>query len=427
MVNVTKLPASDITGKNTPIWLNIFWVGFLFYIGSYVISITGQVSHVVCNLFQILGLLMFVPTASILSQSKISNMYLRVVFFLFCCWSIGVIFRGIKLDYDYIKYFLFNPSAGFLVYLIPFILLIPINTLFLKKTFDTLMIFSIFYIIYDIMFLNVLLAPYKGYANSMIVIESFSNHLSLPSGFLLLTYIYHSKKRNFFALFIIFLTFLLATIRARRGLMFMSFTMMIVTYLLYQYANKTKIINIILSLFLISTISFIAVNIYVKNRNDTFGYITQKIAADTRSGVETYFYKGMTTKDWIIGKGINGKYYCPMWDEITGIPSIYRDVIETGYLQVILNGGIVSLGLFSLIAIPAILKGFFSSRNILSKAAALWIFLFLIFSYPGTPTSFSLFYILVWISIGICYSNEYRSMSDDSIKELLSDNKPIKT
>jgi hypothetical protein len=299
------------------------------------------------------------------------------------------------------------------------VLLIPRTPVFLKKTIDAITLFSILYIIYVLMFLNILLAPYKGYANSMIVVENFSNHLSLPSGFLLFTYIYHSKKQNLLALFILFLTFILAAIRARRGMMFMSFSMLTITYLIYQYANKTKIINIILSLFLVSTISFIAVNIYIKNRNDTFSYINQKIADDSRSGVEKYFYKGMTTNDWIIGKGYNGQYYCPMWDEITGIPSIYRDVIETGYLQTILNGGIVSLVLFLLIAVPAIVKGLFSSRNILSKAAAIWIFLFLLFNYPATPTAFSLFYILVWISIGICYSDEIRSMPDDTLKELL--------
>ena len=416
---------SGFTDKKTyKLWLNLFWSGLLIYIGSYVLTITTLVNYKFCNLFQILGLLILIPTSFILAKRKIDTVYLRVLFFLYCCWSLSLIFRVKQFDYDSIKHILLYPNYGFIVYVIPLVLLFPRNIIFFKKTFDFIVIFAILYLIYDIFFLKVLLAPYQGYGNSMIVVETFSNHLSLPCGFLLLTYVYHSKKRNMFALFIILLTFLFAVIRARRGMMFMSLSMLTFSYAIYQYANKTKIINIILGLFLIITISFIGYKIYYENRNDTFGYITQRIGEDTRNGVEQDFYRDLKTKDWIIGKGIIGEYYCPGVPQGPGLPpSIFRKVIETGYLQTILNGGIVSLGLFLLIAIPAIFKGLFFSRNILSKASAIWILLTLLFSYPGTPTAFSLFYILVWISIGICYSNEIRSIPDDRIRELFSENK----
>jgi hypothetical protein len=45
--------------------------------------------------------------------------------------------------------------------------------------------------------------------------------------------------------------------------------------------------------------------------------------------------------------------------------------------------------------------------------------------YPATPFGFSLNYILVWISIGICYSSKLRGMSDDTIKEIFSGKKKI--
>lgn len=419
MADEPALPDSVVNDKYRLIWLNIFWPGLLIYIAGFALSITDQVNHRITVLIEITGLIMFLPAVSFLIGSKIKNLYLRVFFFIYCFWSISLLIRGFEFDYYRITFMLFYPNYGFLVYFIPFVLLIPNDALYLKKAFNAITIFSILYLLFVIAFLDVLLAPFMGNMHSQLVVENFSNHLSLSCGFLLFTYIYHSKKQNLFALFILFLTFLLAAIRARRGMMFMSFSMLIVTYVIYQYANKTKIINIVLSLFLVSTISYVATNIYLKNRNDTFGLITQRFSDDSRTLVETYFFKGMTTKDWIIGKGYNGQYYCPMWDETTGIPSIYRDVIETGYLQTILNGGVVSLGLFLLIAIPAIFKGLFYSRNILSKAAAIWIFLFLVYNYPATPTAFSLFYILVWISIGICYSDELRSMPEDTLKEQL--------
>jgi hypothetical protein len=139
---------------------------------------------------------------------------------------------------------------------------------------------------------------------------------------------------------------------------------------------------------------------------------------DTRSAVEIYFYDDMKTKDWIIGKGINGEYFAPdiEKEQLTN----YRSNIETGYLQTILKGGLISLGLFILIAVPALLKGIFYSRNILSKAAGIWILMALINSYPSTVNTFTLRYLLVWISIGICYSKEIRQMENSYIKDIIN-------
>jgi len=71
--------------------------------------------------------------------------------------------------------------------------------------------------------------------------------------------------------------------------------------------------------------------------------------------------------------------------------------------------------LFIMISVPALIKGLFHSNNLLIKAAGIWILLFYLYAYPGTPTIFSLNYILVWISIGACYSQELRYLTDDEI------------
>ena len=125
----------------------------------------------------------------------------------------------------------------------------------------------------------------------------------------------------------------------------------------------------------------------------------------------------MKPTDWAIGKGINGEYFCPGIDE--DAPTNYRNIIETGYLQIILKGGIIRLILYLLIAIPALILGLFFSKNLLSKAAGIWIFISLISLYPATVNSFNLNYLLVWISIGICYSKELRILPDDQIADLI--------
>ena len=118
----------------------------------------------------------------------------------------------------------------------------------------------------------------------------------------------------------------------------------------------------------------------------------------------------MKTKDWIIGRGSDGEYFCPDIEE--NQLTDYRNTIETGYLQTILKGGLISLILFLLIAIPAIIKGIFFSKNTLSKAAGIWILMNIINSYPTVVNGFDLPYLLVWISIGICYSQQIRNMPE---------------
>jgi hypothetical protein len=412
---VKEIPAD----KAVLVALNLFWFGFILYIGSYVISATEQVNYVICNLFQVLGLLLLLPSVVILIHIKIESSYLKIVYFIYCLWLIGVVLRGIEFDYQTIKQLLLAPNSGMFLYLVPFVLLIPITPAFLKKVFVVIVVLCIVYLIYDMLFIRQLLFPTEN-LRSQGITEYFTQQLSLPGGFLILTYIYHSRKVNLFVLFTVIVTFVLAVIRARRGLMFMSFSMLFFSFFIYQYVNKTKVVNIILSLFFVLIMTFVAVKIYNEKRKDTFSLITERIGQRTRSEVEQYFYRDMDAQDWLIGKGLNGEYFCPGVTEGIGRITIYRKVIETGYLQVILNGGLISLVLMLLIAIPAMFIGIFFSKNILGKTAGIWIFLFLLFMYPGTPTIFSLNYMLVWISISICYSEKIRNMSDKGIKNLLA-------
>ena len=145
--------------------------------------------------------------------------------------------------------------------------------------------------------------------------------------------------------------------------------------------------------------------------------MAQRGDEDTRTGVELYFYDDMKIKDWIVGKGAGGTYFCP--DIEVDQVSDYRSGIETGYLQLILKGGLINLGLLLLIAVPASIKGIFFSKNLLSKAAGIWILLFMVNLYPQNAVSFNLSYILVWISIGICFSAKIRKMTDEDIRDKL--------
>ena len=413
--------SEEYPDKSLKIVYNFLWLGFLLYISSYVVAQSDKVNFILINVFQIIGLLMLIPAAVFIIRPKIDNKYLGLLYTVFLIWSLIVVARGVEFSYTSIKQLLFRPKSGLFVYLVPLALLFPRDKIFLKKIFDVIIIMGILYIIISFIFIKDLLISHNE-SKSREMIEHFSQYLSFPAGFILLTYTYHSNKRKLFALFIVAFTFLLAVLRARRGLMFITFSSMFFGYLVYQYVNRVKIINTILSAFLIVIVSVVALKIYDANRKSTFSLITERIGHQTRSEVEEYFYMDLKTKDWIFGKGLEGEYFCPGVVEGDRI-SIYRTVIETGFLQIILNGGILSLGLMLLIMVPALFKGLFYLKNLMSKAAAIWIILFLLYSYPGTPTMFSMSYILTWISIGICYSAEFRMIPEEKMTEMIGNNK----
>jgi hypothetical protein len=125
----------------------------------------------------------------------------------------------------------------------------------------------------------------------------------------------------------------------------------------------------------------------------------------------------MSSTDWIIGKGINGEYYCPSIDELD--TRGYRTVVETGFLQIILKGGFGSLVLLLLILIPALFRGIAKGRNILSKASGIWILLWILFLYPTVGNTFAMNHILVWIAVGICFSPKILRMTDMEVYEAM--------
>ena len=293
----------------------------------------------------------------------------------------------------------------------PVILLFPKNVTFYKKLFDIIIILGVFFFICNILFIRDLLSRSSETQN---IIELFAWNLAMPSGFILLTYKYHSNKKKLFALAALVLALLFSIYKARRGLSTILSSILIFSLFIYLFSTKQKVLAIYLSALSICSGLLYANSIYNINNNKLLSFIAQRGVEDTRTGVELYFYNDMQIKDWIIGRGIYGEYYCPGIDQ----DSDYRNLIETGYLQIILKGGLIRLFSFLLIAVPAVFLGLFYSKNLLAKASSVWIIIVLIAMYPATVESFSLEYILVWVCVGICYSKSIRKLSDDELTEL---------
>jgi len=394
--------------------LNLFWLGYIIFILAYVLTTTiVYFSYVMLQAIQIVGLMLFITGLVGLLKYKFDNKYLAFLFTLFFSWQIITILRGFQFNSNFIKLMLFDPGFGLFTYLAPAIVLFPKTLPVYKKLFNVIIILSIFYLIYNGIFIKDITNSDRTSLRSQGMMESFAGFLSFQAGFLLLTYIYHTPKRRIFAIGVIMLTILFAIYRARRGLIFMCVTTLLCYFMIYLITTKNKILIIYASVLLSVITVFYISNIYKQGQGGLFGYLIARGDEDTRSGVEEYMIADMSNTDWVIGKGIAGEYYCPNIDvnDVTG----YRSVIETGYLEILLKGGAVSLVLYLLIALPAIFLGLFASKNILAKASGMWILLSTIYIYPIVVTGFDMRYLIYWIGIGICYSKKIRNIPDEVI------------
>ena len=345
-------------------------------------------------------------------QFRFSNEYQKVLFIIYILWSTITVLRGIELDKEALKGIIFDPWFGGFLYFAPLIMLFPPKLIYIKKIFDVIVILGVFYVIYDLMFLSDLMDPDGENVLSRDIVEYFSKTLSITVAFILLTYTYHSKPKLFYALCILLLTIFFALVRARRGLLIATVGPIFLLYLLYFYNVKKKSVVIILS----ALVGFIALSIFLYLLNQdafmaNFELMAKRGTEDTRSKVEDYFFYDMEGLDWVIGRGMSGKYYSPT----IGVGN-YRSTIETDYLNIILKGGSISLVLLLLIIVPAAVLGIFYSKNTLSKAGGLWIIFWIINLYPSTIQVFTLNYLIVWVSVGLCYSRTFRNIPERVLK-----------
>ena len=120
--------------------------------------------------------------------------------------------------------------------------------------------------------------------------------------------------------------------------------------------------------------------------------------------------------DWVIGKGMEGGYYY-------GEKQPNRFWQETGFLFIILKGGVISLALFLLILLPAAYLGIFKSKNAFTRAAGIYVFVYILWLYPFGVPNFSFKYALVWISVWICYSKKLRKMPEEQMTNIMKTGK----
>ena len=390
--------------------INVFWLGFIAYIASSTILSTKEMSFMLFQPLQLLGLAAIISSGAYLLKPNFESEYLKILFFLFAIWAMVILFRGFSFNKDDLKLIFLNPWFGGLFYFVPFLALFRKSLLLYKKTFSAIILLGLIFLLFSVMFRDILTEVIPDNRNRSVV-EYFTKSLGISVLFILFTHMYHSKTRNLIAVFTTVIILVLGVIRARRGLLFMCVLGLLIAGFLYFLNAKSKILSgaIIIGLLFITILG--GIYVFLNVEMEALYYLQERGVTDTRAGVEDYFYKDMEGLDWIVGRGMRGEYYCPTMGE-----GNYRGTVETDYLNMILKGGMVNLVLLLLIIVPAIFLGIFHSQNNLTKGFAFWILFWLINTHPSTVQVFTMNYFLVWLGVGVCYSPFIRSIPEETMK-----------
>ncbi len=347
------------------------------------------------------------------------NNYLanKNILLVFYCWIIIMVFRSFTDIFSsfsgYINLKIFV-SEEILLYSFPLLMFIDIQIEELKKIFYLALIFGIVYLVISIVFFSYFTTIDIENMNTLFSPEAFIVFFPSSLIIILFTSNYHSKRINYLNIGILLFAIFASVLLARRNKVLYFGTAFLFTGYLINFTKsiiikQKRFLNTIYSaLFISLVVAITVINL------DKFALFFERIetGGESREGVIDEFFSDFDSspQDWIWGRGFHGKFYSKTLS--TSDMDNYRDVIENGYLFLILKGGIIYLVLLIIIILLSFYNGFIRSKNLLSKGMALILILYLIDLYGFGLPSIGFKYMILFIAIAICNSVNITKMTD---------------
>jgi hypothetical protein len=363
----------------------------LFFISSSLLWISVPVTRIL----QLISIALFTWSFRIKSSRNIKFPILyKVLILSVLLWGLLIIIRGDYSSAISILRKIYN-TDGIFEYIAPLLLFFP-----LYKYFDYIRnIFVKVLYLYIILIFTRLPMIILKVENIIPIISDIYSFLGGSLPFLIIFYKYLSQKQKIIVFIASALMGLVAIWLARRSMVLILSLSFMFYLFIWLTEHKYRLIKLIF-------VGIIAVVIYcyllpVLFNLSFFQSITNKGLSDTRTIVETYLWDDINLFNTVLyGKGIDGTYYAPNIDQI----SAFRSIIETGYLHLILKGGIVYLILLGLIFVLPIIRGLLLNRSTVSTCAVLYLLYCICMMYPGNPCRFVPTYFLMWLCVSLIYS-----------------------
>lgn len=195
-----------------------------------------------------------------------------------------------------------------------------------------------------------------------------------------------------------------AGIFARRGIILLY----IVTYMMWLFISLSNqsLSKRIYNLIKIGIFVLLLLCIFISYGEFLFPMLFNRLTDDTRSFTELELIKDFAESgDLMFGRGILGTYNSIIEN---GVPED-RMGIETGYLDMVMRGGVVYVIFYILFIIPFFIRGFFCTHSKVLKNMTIYSFVFVFyFNAASSNMSLSIRYFLFLYCVFICYQKQYR-------------------
>lgn len=366
---------------------------------------------------QIIKYVLSVTVLSVLIWYRIKNptnpepgKLINLMVIIFVLWSVFLLIASLLKSNGV---FYFQRILGVRIFLIPYLLpLIILYTKFDLDFFANLFYYSSIFIIPAVI-IQVIVIGFGLSRDNWIEQSGWIRLFDICSPFLLLTAHFSKKKSVFYIVLVYYLMWtFLWTYYGKRGMLidnilflgFMIFLRLRSPFM--KHSERMKMyFSVYLIAFLIVGFGYLLASTYVFQR----GFDQEAFDSSRGSVFEAFFFDFNSMSDWIIGRGIDG----------TVMRSLLSNndymAVENGFLTILLKGGLLYAVPFLLILLRAGYLGFFKSNNDLTKALAVYIFIFvLMMGYFNLP-DYSTPYILFWLAASACLSQEVRKINNVTV------------
>ncbi len=314
-------------------------------------------------------------------------------------------------------------SGQLLLSMLPFLVLFKPDLFLLRRSIELVYFLAVLYLVFTLPFFLSFAHDYRLGA------EYYTRTFASGAAFIFLTLPYHRRRVQMYSVLALLVSFTLMAILARRNEILYLGAVFFFAGLMIMFSSRRhwRGQRWAFALALLGAAPFIL--LAYNALEPDFSLLTQRIETGERQGV---FYSRVSVinefvndfnsnpEDWYFGKGMNGSYEVSLGIANPAVNGYQRrDVIENGYLYLILKGGLFYLIPFILVSLVAVKRGMLNSSNLLSKAAAAMVLINLIDMVGFGLPDLTVEYILIWLSLGICLSDEIRSYSDDDVQMIV--------
>ena len=342
------------------------------------------------------------------------------IFIALIGWNFINILRSLLFDEGSLTT-LFGNSRTSLALLIPFTITFGFDKTNLRKSNDMLVYLVITGIMLYILYRYFAVDP-KNIPQNV----AFLVLISIAAFFINLIPFQPSRIKivTFLGAFLLFYLSFITGIRTMMLKIILLFLSIIPVYLFRQFKSKLVYSIVLISLI----IPFYLLQKSLETGQSPFERVlseltNRELSVDTRTFLYVEVYSDLKEAHSLVtGKGSNGTYYSPYFDE-TGEDTENRLSVEVGILALLLKGGIISIILYLTLSIAAVYHALFHSNNYIVMSLGFMILLHILILFIANSPDYSVYNYLIWFFTGVCLSKEIRMLSDTEIKTILFDAK----